>query len=276
MKNKGSASIYEVLKSATSRPSDPAAAGSEAAPSPAPDAGAGPTLQERLAAYKAAKLAAATQPAAPSAAVAVEEPGEETPFPEPSPVQAVVAPAAPASILAGPAPATGPGERVLRVTYNTAVFAGLVGLGLLFVAYALGVQSGKRKADGLVAAQPPPPVAPPVSPRPPVHLQPPPPPPPAPREYTIRLAEWRYGTAQERLKADAAADDLKRALDRATYRGAKKEIIQRAGEPRLALYLDTFTDPSAPAVKSRFAAIQKLKVGTQSPFAQAQIEPAPR
>lgn len=258
MKNKGSASLYEVLKSA-SRPSDGGAAASEATPPPSTsDAGAQPTLQERLAAYKEAKLAAAT--AAPPVPAVVTAAAEETPLP------------------AGPvAPSKGPGERVFRMTYNTAVFAGLVVLGLVFVAYAIGVQSGRKRALEAAAVEAP---APPPTPEPPVQKpdtrRPTPPPPPAPKEYTFRLSEWKYGTAQERLKADAAADEYKRALDRANFKGSKKEVIQRGGEPRLALYIDTFADPSAQPVKARLSAIQKVKVGTQTPFAQAVAEASPK
>lgn len=269
MKSKGSASLYEVLKSA-SRPSDGAgAAASEATPPPvSAEAGGQPTLQERLAAYKAAKLAEATQPSPLVPVVTAMAP--ETPLPASAAVPPEQKPAA-----VGP---KGPGERVLRMTYNTAVFAGLVVLGLAFVAYAIGVQTGRKRALEAAASEAPAPAKPFVN-RDPAPLPPrpqPPPPPPAPKEYTIRLAEWKYGTAQERLKADAAADDCKRALDRANFKGSKKELIRRGDEPRLALYVDAFADPAAPAVKSRFAAIQKLKVGTQYPFALAQVEESPK
>jgi hypothetical protein len=270
MKSKGSASLYEVLKSA-SQPSEGAGtAASEETPPPQTSESGGPTLQERLAAYKAAKLAAVTQPPPSVAAVVSAE----------TPVKAPIS-AAPVSVVSEEKPlpaAKGPGERVLRLTYNTAAFAALVVLGLVFVAYAIGVQTGRKRAMETAAAEAPVPA--PVAARefaaPPPKPPPPPPPPPAPREYTIRLAEWGYAKPQERLKADLAADDLRRALDRANFKGSRKDVIQRGGEPRLALYIDAFTDPSAQTVKTRFAAIQKVKVGTQYPFAQAQIEEAPK
>src|SRR5947207_15164543 len=87
MKSKGN-SLYEVLKSA-SRP-----AGADGAGAPSPDssvssspAEAQATLQERLAAYKAAKLAAANQPSSgagvESASTMVLEP-DPTPLPAPA------------------------------------------------------------------------------------------------------------------------------------------------------------------------------------------------
>lgn len=284
MKPKGSASLYEVLKSASRPAGEPAPAAPAAGAAPE----AGPTsLQERLAAYKARKLAEAVAPGAPSpapaaapAAVAEATPppapprAVEAPRPAPEPVRPAPAPsAAPAAptLVMTPEAEPGPGERVFRLSYNNAAFAALVAVGLLFVAYALGVQSGKRRA---VEAGPTPAAAPRVAA--PVPAEPVPPPPPA-REYTIRLAEWKYGTAKERLNAGAAADDLKRALERAGIRGAEKMPIQRGSEPRLVLVLDRVRDAGSEAARQRLATLQRLKVGTQTPFAQASYEEiAPR
>ena len=290
MKPKGSASLYEVLKSASRTPGDPP----PAAPAAGTTAEASPTsLQERLAAYKAKKLAEAVAPGAPApvaapapAAVAVAEatpppvparPAVEAPRPAPEPPRAAPAPvvstAAPTLVMT-PEPEPGPGERTIRLSYNNAAFASLVVVGLLFVAYALGVQGGKKRA---AESAPAPVVAPRVAA--PVAVETPVPvPPPAPaREYTIRLAEWKYGTAKERLNAGAAADDLKKALERAGIRGAEKMAIQRGAEPRLILILDRVKDAAAPAAQQRLSTLQKMKVGTQTPFAQAGYEEiAPR
>src|SRR5215831_9181823 len=123
MKSKGG-SLYEVLKSA-SRPggADDASAPNPEAPAAAAGDGAPPTLQERLAAYKAAKLAAATQqtpsvsvepaPMKPAATVVLE------PDPTPVPAPTRVAVPAPVAVVSDPeptplpAPLKGPGERVV-------------------------------------------------------------------------------------------------------------------------------------------------------------------
>ena len=301
MKSKGG-SLYEVLKSA----SRPAGAEESAPTSPettaAPNAeGVQPTLQERLAAYKAAKLAAATQapPAAPAPVPAAApeplKPSSATlllePDPTPGPVPSVtrLAPQppafAPAPTISTPepapeveAPSKGPGERVVKLTYNTVLFGGMVSVGLLFIAYAVGLHVGKANAAAELQASTEPVVRPAAKPV--VQIapapQPPPPPPPIRKEYVIRLGEWKFVTAQDRLKALAIADDpdLKKALERAGYRSFEKAGIQRGSEQRLALYVGRYTDLNSDAAKSALTAMKTFKWKNQTPFAQAVFEEA--
>ncbi len=287
MKSKGG-SLYEVLKSASS----PGGAGDASAPGPetpssAPADGAPSTLQERLAAYKAAKLAAATTqqtpsisveaaPAKPAAATVVLEP-DPTPVPAPTrvvhPEPALVTAADPDPTPL-PAPTKGPGERVIKLTYNTALFSGMITVGLLFIAYAVGLHVGKTHA--VAELQAPEltravvkPAAPIVTPTPIVVT-----PPAPPKQYTIRLGEWKLTTAQDRVKALALADDpeLKKALERAGRRSYRKEYIKRGTEERLALYVDIFNDYNSEAAKSALTAMKTFKFKTQTPFAQAAFE----
>ena len=287
MKTKGG-SLYEVLKSA-SRPNgadDGAPASPEPPAAPASE-GAQPTLQERLAAYKAAKLAAATQPvsvaapasepARPSSATLILEPD---PTPIPAPTLTRVAPPPPPAVEPAPvveAPPKGPGERVVKLTYNTVLFGGMVAVGLLFIAYAVGLHVGKGNAAAEFHA--PAEVArPAVKPIVPVVPAPQPPPPPPPKkEYTIRLGEWKFVTAQDRLKALAIADDpdLKKALERTGHRSFEKTMIRRGAEERLALYVDRFGDLNSDAAKSALTAMKTFKWKNQTPFAQATFEEAP-
>ena len=287
MKSKGSASLYEVLKSASRPGSDSASAVPPASEAPPPGAEGAKTLQERLAEYKARRLAdvgAAPAPVADSAAVAVAEP---TPLPvaahEPTPPPIITpAPSRSTQILTplpsapelGKKASSGPGERTLRLTLNTAAFAALVGIGLLFVAYAVGVKVGRSRVADVapepISAAPTPPAA---TPKPPDVR---PVPPPAPKLYTIHLAEWPVRTAQERLKAADQADTYKKALDRANFKNAETLKIVRGGEERLALYLDRTKDAGSEAAKARLASIQKLKVQSQLPFAQAGYEEVPK
>jgi hypothetical protein len=282
MKSKGG-SLYEVLKSA-SRPggADDASAPSPEPPAVAPTDGAAPTLQERLAAYKAAKLAAATQPT-PSvsietaAATVVLEP-DPTPIPAPT---RVVAPA-PAPMAAAdpdptplPVPSKGPGERVVKLTYNTALFGGMVTVGLLFIAYAVGLHVGKTHAAAeMQVTEPTRAVVKPVAqivPQQPLIVTPPP---ALPKQYTIRLGEWKFVTSQDRVKALALADDpdLKKALERAGHRSFRKDFIKRGAEDRLALYVDTYSDINSDAAKAALTAMKTFKFKTQTPFAQATFE----
>ena len=122
--------------------------------------------------------------------------------------------------------------------------------------------------------------------RPPVALvqaaAPVPPPVPAPvpatpkREFTLRLTEWKYGSSQERLKAKAAADDLKKALDRAGHKGSEKAVVKRGEELRLALYLGQFTDLNSEATRAKLATIKAFKVQNATPFSLAVFEEAPK
>jgi hypothetical protein len=290
MKSKGG-SLYEVLKSA-SRPSgqDP---GAPAAPdtTPAVDGNQG-TLQERLSAYKAAKLAAVSQPSpeAPAAAAATPRVSATTlvlePDPTPLPASTViraetpVSVAAPTRMEAEPAaapPSAGPGERVVKLTYNTALFGGMVAVGLMFIAYAVGLHVGKGSVAAEAAVvEPPRPVAPiavPVLPPKPVAL-PVVVPPAAKKEYTIRLCEMKISTSQERLKALAFAEDaeLKRALERAGRKGYEQVKINRGGEPKLALFVDKFTDINSDAAKSALTAMKTFRWKNATPFSGAVFE----
>jgi hypothetical protein len=288
MKTKGG-SLYEVLKSA-SRPSgaeEGAPTSPEAPAAPAAE-GAQPTLQERLAAYKAAKLAAATQPASapapekPSSATLILEP-DPTPIPAPSATRLAPTPPPPppAPMISTSEPAVepapkGPGERVVKLTYNTVLFGGMVAVGLLFIAYAIGLHVGKGNAVAELQSAVEPAVRPVVKPITQI-LPPPPPPPPAPRkEYTIRLCEMKLVTAQDRLKAMALANDpdLKKALERAGHRSYESVPIRRGAEDRLALYVDRFTDVNSEAAKSAMTAMKTFKWKNQTPFAQAVFEEA--
>jgi hypothetical protein len=289
MKSKGN-SLYEVLKSA-SRPSgadEGAPTGPEAPASPASE-GAQATLQERLAAYKAARLAAATQspagvavetaPARPSASTLVLEP-DPTPIPSVTATREVrPAPSAPAQESeATPlpaAPSKGPGERVVKLTYNNVLFGSMIGVGLLFISYAVGLHVGK---SGVPVDPPPAEARTPLkalSPLPAPVPAPLPAPPPAPkREYTIRLGEWKIASNEERVKALALANDpdLKKALERTGHKSFEKAFITRGAEPRMALYVDRFADLNSEAAKSALTAMKTFKFGKQTPFALAVFE----
>jgi hypothetical protein len=290
MKSKGG-SLYEVLKTASRAPgSDP---GAPPSPEPTTDAsGAQPTLQERLAAYKAAKLAAASQAAPevrPEAAVTTAKVSATTLVlePDPTPVPAAPVlrrePSAPAPVIAPayrsePVPSAeapagpGPGERVIKLTYNTALFASMVTVGLLFVAYAAGLHVGKSAASAeAVADAPRPAVVPTMAPKP---AAAPAPAPVVKKDYAIRLCEMKTTTAQERLKALAFAEDadLKKALERAGHKGFEKAFITRGGEVRMALYVDRFSDTGSEAAKAALTAMKNFRFKNQTPFAQAVFE----
>ncbi|HLY12464.1 MAG TPA: hypothetical protein VKW04_24385 [Planctomycetota bacterium] len=298
MKGKGG-SLYEVLKSASRAPGVDPGAPSAPDTTPVSDGNQG-TLQERLAAYKAAKLAAASQGTSdlkPDAAVPTPKVTATTlvlePDPTPVPAPTVVrverpAPAAPVSPVPDeeesspdPSPARGLGERVIALSYNTVLFGGMVLVGLLFISYAVGLHVGKNSSLVEASVTPTHPVLPaPLSPPPAVKPTPAPvAPPPLKKEYTIRLCEMKTTTSQERLKALAFAEDsdLKKALERAGHKGFEKAFITRGGEVRMALYVDRFSDNNAEGAKAALTAMKNFRFKSQTPFAQAVFEEvAPR
>src|ERR1043165_268701 len=99
MKNKGN-SLYEVLKTASRSPgSEGGAPGPEAAAASSSECGQA-SLQERLAAYKAAKLAAASQPSPEPTAAAEPAPARMSSAtlvlePDPTPIPAPIVTVAP-------------------------------------------------------------------------------------------------------------------------------------------------------------------------------------
>ena len=297
MKSKGG-SLYEVLKSASRPPSaDEGAPTSPEPPASAQSEGPQATLQERLAAYKAAKLAAVTQPT--SSPVIEESPAKAAPAtlvlePDPTPVPAMVTtvvrppsisiPISHAPVMSPPeatVPAEkGPGERVVRLTYNSVLFGGMVAVGLLFVAYAVGLHMGKTQAAAAeVSVEPARPVV-----KPTVTVVPAPPPPTPPvapaapaKQYAIRLGEWRFVTTQEKVKALALADDpdLKKALERAGHKSFSKDYIRSGADVKMALYLNRYTDINSEAAKSALTAMKTFRFRGQTPFAGAVFEEVP-
>ena len=274
MKSKGSASLYEVLKSASRPGADPAPA-TRAPEAPAPSEDRAPSLKERLAAYKAQKLAAATAPASATAVAEATPVPVAVADPTPAPVPTHVLTPLHSTPRAAPdsRPAMGPGERVLRLTYNTAAFAALVVIGLVFVAYAVGVKVGKNRAAETVAdnADRAPAPAAPSAPR----AAPAPPPAPS-KVYTIHLIEWPAKRMEDKVKANEAADQYRKALERQGVRNVETMRIVRGSDERLAMYVDRFRDTASEPAKSRLAVLQKLKIQNQTPFAQANFEEVPR
>lgn len=263
MKSKDSPNLYEILRSATRSPSVETAPAGPAGSDPRALEPHEPTLQERLAIYKAAKTGASTTQAAAPAPAASE------------PVAAASGPVAEAPAGPAPAPASvpkDPGQRVLRITYNTAAFLVLVLIGLHFLAYSLGVRAGRAETSPDRPAVAPAPTAVPAVAPPAAAPAPAPGPRPA---FTLRLAEWPYRTPQERLKANAAADEAKKLLARAGLSGAETVQVLRGSEPRLALRLGRYPDPSSSQARSVLATVQKIRVQNQAPFAQAQFEEIP-
>jgi hypothetical protein len=182
--------------------------------------------------------------------------------PAPRPVEIVErpAPALKAGEAHPPAPdvAADPGERAVRVTYNTLLFSGLVALGIVILAFTLGVRTGRSRAEAAAAPAAPEASVPdaPSGPRP---------------KFTIQLVEYRARNSQEYTKALDAATRYKLGLERAGYRGAVVDTLGEVADRRVVLRYGEFADAnSAPALET-FRKLQGLRFerdAREAPFAR--------
>lgn len=222
--------LYELLKAAGSR----APAGSE------PDTGTADTASKTL---------------TPPPMKVVLPPVEEETEPEPA---APAPPPLPASPAADAPPPRFPlrkmrfglGERTVQVTWNTAAFAALVVVGVVFLAYAIGHRVGRASsaANGGIATQPPP--ARPLD----QALAPQGPPP----VYTIRLMEWPARTNRERANANANAASLKTALESRQLPGAEYKLAPEGD--RVILNFGRFTEIGTAEAKQKLAQLREFRL----------------
>ncbi|MBI2932943.1 MAG: hypothetical protein HYY16_14965 [Planctomycetes bacterium] len=175
---------------------------------------------------------------------------EEAPSPPP------VVPRHAPSLPSRPAPtqpctdfnkAPGLGERTLRLSYNTAGFMALVTLGIVFLAYAIGVRTGRSAAAAA------PPTLPPAPARPVADTRAPAAPPPV---YTIRLMEWATRTNQESANAQSNASKLKSELDR---RRLSETQIKKVND-RLVLQYGRFSEPSSPQALQALKTLREFRL----------------
>jgi hypothetical protein len=155
---------------------------------------------------------------------------------------------APATIdRTSPPTTSGPGERALRVTYNTLLFGGLVALGVVFLAFTLGVRTGRSKAEAALAA----PEVETAAPSAPAG--------PAPT-FTILLVEYRARTSQEYTKALDAAIRYKNELERLGLREGVVETIGVTPDRRVVLRYGEFADAAAAPARETLKKLQGLKL----------------
>ena len=231
VKSRHSPNLYEILRSAAAPRETPGApAAAVATPPPPPP----PPVQERE-----------PEP----------EPLVETPPPPPIRIERerLVAPPPPAVVVVErferpePAPSsaapTGLGERSLRITYNTLLFAGLVVVGAVFLSFTLGVRTGRSNVE-TPPANADLPVATPQAPAVPA------------AKFTIRLVEYRARTSQEYTKALDAAIRYKNELERLGLREAVVETLGMTPDRRVVLRYGEYPDAAAAPARET---IQKLK-----------------
>jgi hypothetical protein len=229
MKSRHSPNLYEILCSAATPRETPLGPTTAVAPPPPPP---------------------------PPPPVVVEpDPVIEMPSPPPITVERPVvreapppppAPPAPEPLYARPADA-GPGERSLRFTYNTLLFGGLVVLGAVFLAFTLGVRTGRGQAEALPAAPDLPAAA----------LEAPAGPAPT---FTIRLVEYRARTHQEFTKAQATAIGYKMELERRGLRDGFVETLGQSPDRRVVLRYGEYTDAASGPARETLQKLKSLKL----------------
>lgn len=232
MKSRHSPNLYEILCSAATPRETPLGPSTDVAPPPPPPPPP-PVVEEPDPVLE--------MPSPPP--IRIERPvvRETVPPPPPPP------PPAPEPVHAEPASPAGPGERSLRVTYNTILFGGLVALGAVFLAFTLGIRTGRGQTDAAPAA----PELPAATPEAPAG--------PAPK-FTIRLVEYRARTYQEYTKAHVTAIAYKAELDRLGLRDGIVETIGQTPDRRVVLRYGEYTDAAAAPARETLQKLKSLKL----------------
>lgn len=233
MKGKGAPNLYEILKSSDSDPSKP---------------------------EPAAETVRVADPPPPEPAPAVAE-AEPVPVAKAEPVRPLVRPSAPTMPKPTVAEPGDMGERTLTLTYNTTGFLILVLLGMLFVAYSIGVKKGRADVSGSVtmkefgAAETTPAVAEESKPASVV------PTPPRPEPvWSIHLMEWEANRNADRLAARVNAQKLKDALAGKGLKEAWFEEAVKEGRKRVVLYFGRYTKQQEPQAREALQALREFKM----------------
>lgn len=227
---KDSPNLYEILKTATGAPPQ----------SP-------PEVQPR-------PVAVAEPPPTPKPAPAVVE------APPPKPPTRVVVPSRPvAADPSPPPPKPGFGDRTLTFSLNTVIFAGLVALGVIFLAFAIGQRMGRAK--GRAEAQPVRAPAGDTRTGGPESA-------PSGRTLSIKLMEWSGATTRDFLSAEENAAAIKKTLAQNGHPQAWYAESRRGDKRVMILYYGKYEGRTDEA-RERLAALKKFKYNRATPFSGA-------
>ncbi len=215
--SRNSPNLYELLKSANTKPS----------------------MEQPVSPGAAAGTAAAIE-------TPVSAASDSTPIRPLEPLKVTLPPSASTQLrtpsLTAPK-SMGMGERVVRVTYNTTAFLALLGVGLLFVSYAIGVRVGRSSTVSAATSQPGP-LAPITNVTP-----------AAPAVYTVRLLEWPARNYQEKTAAQSNASKMKSILDKAQLNGSETKVLA----DKVLLNYGRFTDTNANDAKKTLATLRDIR-----------------
>ena len=246
MKSRHSPNLYEILRSASAPRENASASAAKVEPP------------------EASSAVAVAPPPPPPPVVHEPEPVVEAPPPPPPPpvvererVVVVPAPAlyrseapgAGPAVVERPQPVAAPGfgERSLHITYNTLLFSGLVVVGSIFLAFTLGVRTGRTGTEAVQA----PPELTNVAPEAPAV--------PAPK-FTIRLIEYRARDSQQATAAQVAAIRYKGELERLGLKEAVVETLGKGADRRVVLRYGEYTNAAADSARQTLKKLKELKL----------------
>lgn len=257
---KGAPNLYEILKTSQEQKSVPASAEPEKA-APAVSAAVAP---EPAPVVVAAPVVTADAPVIPEVHTRPEVPHVVLKAQPPT----LPKPTAPREVSGESESAGGEGERTLTVTYNTALFSGLITLGLLFIAYSLGVQRGKSTSTETAAATLPEPQRSPESTAPAAAV-------PATKTFwTLRLTEWPMNRVGQQVPAETVAQKYKEALAAKLLKEVWFETVQRNGGKVLVMYYGQYLQPGTAPSRDALEKLRRVTIrdgrNNLTPFVRAE------
>ena len=204
----------------------------------------------------------------------LEEPRETVPLIEPS--RSVVPPRPVSTPVLSNVQKTEeePGEKIIRLTYNTAIFLVLSGVGLLFIAYALGVRSGRSRAMAEVPTRPiveekivmEEETAPPVPDSGSILA-------PLPEKLlTIKLLEWSGQTARDRVKAQQNAERIKKSLTQNGLPASYYQLVSRKDKKYVVLRYGKYAEGKSSDARKMLGKLRQFKYRGTAYFSRAGIE----
>ncbi len=168
-----------------------------------------------------------------------------------------------------------PGEKVIRITYNTAIFLVLAGIGLLFIAYAIGVRSGRARAVAEMSIRPLPSEGPEVGDEETV--------PPVPaaaaildpipeKMWTIKLLEWSGQTARDRIKAQQNAERIKKSLTQSGFPASYYQLVTRKEKKFVVLRYGKYEERNRAEARKVLEKLQRFKYRGTAYFTRSGLE----
>ena len=232
MKGKGAPNLYEILKSSEAEM----------------------VRTSKIPPSRLVTKASPPAPVEPSPPVATETPSPAPGEPAQQEIIRRVTPPTPTPVQT-PEESSDPGQRTVLLTVNTAVFLALIFMGLLFLAYSLGVRRGRSMVGpqmGVVSTPSNPSILPTTAPPAPVEATP-------QRVRSIYLMSWKAGNNRERLHGEVNAQKFKDALSR---RGMKNAWFKfnEAAAPLIELYYGRYTDDERDTQRDIVKRLQKVRI----------------